>query len=324
MITALIAYENLDPTTRSQLAALLKDHPRFAQDFQPVPAGFSQEDKEKWLFCQASTWPDHVRPFPGGHDGTIPADPQTRTSYHREHWHFINYPIGLLPAGATDDEIKALELSGATNINLSTNVPAQETLKINVLQAIEFNAAILKDNHVNRTNRAVALCWLLHTVGDIHQPLHSSALFTQTLFSPGTHPDGDRGGNRITLIPDPANNLHSVWDDAPGSTDSFHFVTNRTRLLLADVNLKSKGAAAAQITDLMAWAQESLGFARSQSYTDPIRTQILTAEKNNAVLTNGIVKLPVGYTDDAATLSNQRVVEGGFRLAAKLAACCPP
>jgi len=149
MITALIAYENLDPATRSQLAALLKDHPRFAQDFQPVPAGFSQEDKEKWLFCQASIWPDHVRPFPGGHDGTIPADPQTRTSYHREHWHFINYPIGLLPAGATDDEIKALELSGATNINLSTNVPAQETLKINVLQAIEFNAAILKDNHAS-------------------------------------------------------------------------------------------------------------------------------------------------------------------------------
>src|SRR5262249_45029524 len=148
--------------------------------------------------------------------------------------HFINYPIGLLPPGATDDEIKALELSGAQNINLSTNVPTQETLKINVLQAIDFNAALLKDTHANRTNRAVALCWLLHTVGDIHQPLHSSALFTRTLFSPATHAEGDRGGNRITLIPNPTNNLHSVWDDAPGSTDSFHFVTNRARLLLAD------------------------------------------------------------------------------------------
>jgi hypothetical protein len=321
MITALVAYEKLDPTTRTQLAEILKHHPRFADDFHPLPSG-SPEDQERWLFCQASTWPDHVRPT-NNVDGTIPADPQIVTSFHREQWHFINFPIGLLPPGAAEAEISALEASGATNINLSTNVPTQETLKMNVLQAIEFNAAILKDSHNKPAGRAVALCWLLHTVGDIHQPLHSSALFTKTLFAPATHPEGDRGGNRITFISDPHNNLHSVWDDAPGLTDTFHFVTNRTSSLLADTNLKSKGAAAALITDPVAWAQESLGFARSLSYTDAIRTQILTAEKDNAIISHGIVNLPAGYTDDAAMLSRQRVVEGGFRLAAKLAGCCP-
>lgn len=320
MITALIAYEKLDPATRTQLAGILKHHPRFSLDFTNLPSGSTKQDQERWLFCQASTWPDHVRPTSGSHDGTTPADPQTKTSYHREQWHFINFPIGLLPAGATDDEIKALETEGATNINLSTNAPTKEILKMNVLQAIDFNAAILKNTHAHRADRAVALCWLIHTIGDIHQPLHSSALFTKTLFAPTTHAEGDRGGNLITFISNPKDNLHSFWDDAPGKTDTFHFATNRTAALLAEANLVSKGTAAALITDPMTWAQESLNFARTQTYTDDVRTQILNAEKDKTAISNGIVDLPAGYSGDAKTISDQRVVEGGFRLAAKLAA----
>ena len=165
--------------------------------------------------------------------------------------------------------------TGAKKINLSTDVPSQEILKMNVIQAIEFNAAILKDGTNNPAERAVALCWLLHTIGDIHQPLHSSALFTKTLFAPATHAEGDRGGNSIKFISNTNDNLHSVWDNAPGSADepSFHFITNRTGILLSDANLKAKGTAAALINNPLIWAQESAGFARSNSYRDEIRAQ---------------------------------------------------
>ncbi len=63
---------------------------------------------------------------------------------------------------------------------------------------------------LDRADRATALKFLVHFVGDIHQPLHASAI--------------ERGGNGIlvrvfgsdTCGSDPARpspcNLHSVWD----------------------------------------------------------------------------------------------------------------
>ncbi len=50
--------------------------------------------------------------------------------------------------------------------------------------------------------------YLVHVVGDIHQPLHSVSLFN------ATYPSGDRGGNslKITLLNGTSQNLHSFWD----------------------------------------------------------------------------------------------------------------
>ena len=45
-------------------------------------------------------------------------------------------------------------------------------------------------------------------VGDIHQPLHSVALYNKT------YPEGDRGGNSLTVYYQNSTktNLHSFWD----------------------------------------------------------------------------------------------------------------
>jgi hypothetical protein len=246
-----------------------------------------------------------------------------KTSYHREHWHFINFPFGLLPAGATEAQVKALEGSAAQNLNLATNVPAQEALKMNVLQAIEFNAGVLRNAQNADPDRAIAICWLLHTIGDVHQPLHASALFTQSMFEPSpAHAEGDRGGNRIRFGPSKSDNIHSLWDDAPGAKHTFQFVTSQAENLLGNASLASKGEAAALISSPLEWAKESFAFAKQQAYTKPIQTQILMAEKNNADPdVDEIVEIPTGYKDAAAKLSDQRVVEGGFRLATKLKAC---
>jgi len=319
MITALVAYEQLDSDTRKRIVDILKQHPRFGDLQTNMPNGLSDDDQQRWFFCQASIWPDLVRQQ---HDGKIPSNPQVKTSYHREQWHFINFPFPLFPAGATAADRAALENSAKQNLNLDPTPPAQETLRMNVIQAIDFNAAVLKERTNTPADRAVAICWIIHTVGDIHRPLHATALFTQNIFHPDpAHAEGDRGGNRVKFG---TNNLHSLWDGAPGNNHSFSNVVARTRTLLQNNDLKGKGEAAAQNTNLQDWANESFGFAKTQAYTEPIQNQILTADSQGVDPDhNPIVTLPAGYSDAASALSDQRVVEGGFRLAAKLRASCP-
>jgi hypothetical protein len=74
--------------------------------------------------------------------------------------------------------------------------------------------AILADRHAPLAQRAVALAWVTHLVGDIHQPLHAGKA-------------EDRGGNLVCTIwmGEPSQlmdsngqkgcsgaNLHAVWD----------------------------------------------------------------------------------------------------------------
>ncbi len=63
--------------------------------------------------------------------------------------------------------------------------------------------------------KAVAIVWLEHIIGDLHQPLHTSAKVTDS------NPKGDQGGNLFFLTPkgtprDKQENLHSYWDGIIG------------------------------------------------------------------------------------------------------------
>jgi len=51
-------------------------------------------------------------------------------------------------------------------------------------------------NGTDPGRKAIALAWLFHLVGDIHQPLHTAQLFTVD------YPKGDRGGNEIMCVGD--------------------------------------------------------------------------------------------------------------------------
>ena len=49
---------------------------------------------------------------------------------------------------------------------------------------------------------------LIHYVGDIHQPLHTSSRFTKL------YPNGDEGGNAYSIQEkdEDIDNLHALWD----------------------------------------------------------------------------------------------------------------
>jgi len=81
----------------------------------------------------------------------------------------------------------------------------------NVAWAINESVTMLGDKYVPNFEKARALRILLHTVQDIHQPLHAGSRYTAVL------PEGDRGGNgfRLSRV-GKAKNLHAYWDSAIG------------------------------------------------------------------------------------------------------------
>ncbi|HEX8638383.1 MAG TPA: S1/P1 nuclease, partial [Pyrinomonadaceae bacterium] len=73
----------------------------------------------------------------------------------------------------------------------------------------------MRDASESDAEKAIALAWILHLGGDIHQPLHTSARVTEL------EPKGDQGGNLFLLTPkdtprNQSENLHWFWDSIVG------------------------------------------------------------------------------------------------------------
>ncbi len=107
------------------------------------------------------------------------------------------------------DEIRATETYGLTAplhyLNFPRDsciyVPARDCFRGRcVVGAIEDNAARLGDRNRSDAERAEALKWLVHLVGDIHQPLHAGYR-------------DDRGGNDMQIrFRGEGTNLHALLD----------------------------------------------------------------------------------------------------------------
>ena len=78
--------------------------------------------------------------------------------------------------------------------------------------AIDQAVVTLSSAYAISIDQARQLRFLLHFVGDLHQPLHASSLFSSE-FPP---PEGDVGGNRYYISGASSSNLHSLWDSGLG------------------------------------------------------------------------------------------------------------
>jgi hypothetical protein len=77
------------------------------------------------------------------------------------------------------------------------------------MEIMKTASKVLKTNLLKNTaERALFARYVVHLVGDIHQPLHSVALFNET------YPKGDLGGNshKVILTDSSTSNFHSYWD----------------------------------------------------------------------------------------------------------------
>jgi hypothetical protein len=80
-----------------------------------------------------------------------------------------------------------------------------------VVAAIEKYVAILKDRTQSKDARREALIFVVHFVGDIHQPLHAAGGQVRNEQTGAMEPD--LGGNKVKVrYLGTETNLHSVWD----------------------------------------------------------------------------------------------------------------
>ena len=274
MVHGAIAYQDLrarDTLALRRVVTLLKAHPDYASKWLPLIAKQGMEDHDAMLFMLAARWPDDVR---------------DDAELHHPTWHYTNFTF--VPRGDT------------------TRAPANAGG--DVMIETDHNLATLRDPRATDAQKAIALCWIFHLVGDVHQPLHAVALFS-TRF-----PEGDRGGNLQWVRPTGfarAVNLHAFWDGLVNGSDDVRGALNRATALRA---ARPRQAVTALVERLVpsAWArEESAPLAVRWAYLDGSLAAGTSPE--TAAL------LPATYAADAKRVAEAQVTLAGYRLSALLA-----
>lgn len=174
----------------------------------------------------------------------------------------------------------------------------------NVVTKIKEFTAILGDHGKSDLERSEALRFLIHFVGDFHQPLHAVARETDE------EPKGDKGGNDFK-IGTPfggergPKNLHSLWDGGVGifpyvPRESAGTVAESQARLLTSLFPLDKTAGANDL-DVEHWSAEDVDAAKKVVYNTP----------------EGQVPSEA-YLREGEALCAKRAALAGYRLAALL------
>jgi hypothetical protein len=304
MTVALIAYRRLDDAQKRQIAEILRAHPHYKLYLTAnVPADVNEDE---WAFLRASTWPDFIRPA-SSTDRTY-KDPSI-TRFHHGDWHYVTIPV--VP------EREKQFFSATAPSTGATTKPATLPMKPepNILTAFDQQMKLLTAADTSPQDRAVALCWVIHLIGDVHQPLHAASLFTSTF------PTGDKGGNDLAIRADGGVvKLHSYWDEQLGTSDAYSAIDFLARTLTADPTCDpTRNPMYQRDTTFNSWADESHEFASSIAYLNGrLRGALWQKYYGKEISEAEVPALPPGYSANARDLSKQRVTLAGYRLANQL------
>src|SRR5215468_9712687 len=226
MLSGAIAYQVLQQEsaqTIDKVKAVLETHPWYANQWQARLQDVPVADHGLVLFMQVARWPDDIR--------------SNDKQQHRALWHYINWPFK--PDGQPP------------------SVQTKEPEAVNILTAMAENQrTLVNDNDPKR--KAIALAWLFHLVGDIHQPLHAVQLFT------ADYPQGDRGGNqicvRVTQTGQPMD-LHRFWDAVITSSSNLTRLRNEATALRNRQEFQRSQLTELGNPDFDSWAKESYEIA---------------------------------------------------------------
>ena len=198
--------------------------------------------------ADASVWADNIRQY--RHE----ADPL----------HFVNVPLAA---------------SGYDSLRDCPNGRC-------IVAAIAADRRVLANPAAAPLDRAEALRFLIHFLGDLHQPLH-------------TTDDGDRGGNlRPVYLAGDSTNLHKVWDgqilERAGLTDAAYLAQLTQEMATMNLPALERGT-------VVDWVMEGHRIAREQVYRLPADGRLDDA-----------------YLAAARRTIDHQVIAAGVRLAAVL------
>jgi hypothetical protein len=211
---------------------------------------------------EAATWPDEMRSAPG--------DFWQKTATP---WHYVT-------------------LNGI----LYDHAPPEG----DALDALTHFRAILKDPAASLADKQLALRFVVHLVGDLHQPLHVGKCC-------------DKGGNdvKVTWFGKPTN-LHAVWDSQLVDDEQLSFT-----------ELAAKLERHTSERDVIDWwdINPRDWISESAQVRDQIYANIPPPKKPSGKLKKGEKPLPdlsYGYVYKFTPVMEQRLSQAGVRLAAYL------
>jgi hypothetical protein len=210
-------------------------------------------------FVRSAAWPDWIK---------------SEVSVYNQ-WHYIDTPW-------------------ITDKTISPSAVEHE----NIIWAIQQSEAIVENPKSNPLQKSIYLRFLIHFVGDIHQPLHTIEHYSAKF------PKGDRGGNDVPIKSYDANNLHALWDNGMGEF-SYHRVKNhslnqKVKLLSHKIEQqypKSYFADKYMNQDPQQWANESYRLAIKYSY------DIRSGESPSSI-----------YLNQGQIICEQQLALAGYRL----------
>jgi S1/P1 Nuclease len=263
MTIAAEAFRQLSPEKKAQAIEVLKNHPNYQEwlkAYHPNP----NIDLGTYLFMRCSTWPDEVRGGGGPYD--------------HANWHFIDYPLRP-PDFAFEPDQKP------------TN---------NVLFGVAQCEQTLSDTNADPVLRAAYLSYLVHLIGDMHQPLHCESFYSDA------YPNGDRGGNDFYVkLPQGPSRLHPIWDDLLGTTpnlmeeyrNAFDIQVNYPRGALPELR---------KDTTPQVWSLESRRLAIKYGY--------LNGHLKGSTDPENAPPLPDSYIKAATAVAKKQAALAGYRL----------
>lgn len=189
-----------------------------------------------------SNWPDFMK--------------SDRSYDYASTWHYVTIPDG------------------------QTYAQIEKEPKGDIIEAIGRMIAKLKDKNESNENKIVALKFLIHFVGDIHQPLHVGK-------------PGDRGGNdvKVTWFGKEVN-LHHLWDEELVDFQKLSYTEYATAIDIVDKSTTKNWMK----DDIHVWVKESMD----------LRTSVYDV---------GTGALSYEYNFKNAANMNKRLLQGGVRLA---------
>jgi S1/P1 nuclease len=262
-VVTCITYRELPPDARKKTVELLCHHPYFSQWKREFPGGRANSDFGLYLLARASVWPDEI----GG----------SGSPFEHPSWHYINYP--LRPPGF---EMQPGPAHGET-----------------ILWAIERCQSILGDKGASTVTRAVHLSWLIHLIGDLHQPLHCSNLINERF------PEGDRGGNLFFVRADEnAMTLHAFWDGLLSQEQDTRKVLNLATRVRSEYPRSRLSELKAD--SVKTWSLEGRDLAVEQVY--------LHGKLPGSDRPEDAPPLPHSYAASAKAVAKRRIALAGYRL----------
>ncbi|MBK9214525.1 MAG: S1/P1 nuclease [Chloracidobacterium sp.] len=276
-ISAYIAWQRMAPEVRERVVKILLD----AAEDSDIPTFYvsygsqSEEARKRQYFMMIATWADVVR------DRTFEV---RYRKYHKSNWHYSDSFWTI-----KDGKIESLPPPGDGG---------------KALEKLSEYSDLLTSS-ATASQKAVAIAWIEHIIGDLHQPLHTSARVTET------ESKGDQGGNLFLLTPQgtPRNaqkNLHSFWDSIvvhsiPNSDDlcDSTYVEPIARKILKKYPYEKLQArlAAGKFAD---WTAESLKISQTEVFSADLVRFREPSDK---------------YRKKALKISEERLALAGYRMA---------